>query len=426
MRPVGLKKFIVSPVLLAILLQAELGLARFQQSDEIEVDREERLSSENFNDEMSYRAPFFWRRLWDENSMGIEASGGSYNAKRFSYIEEIKLHSKENRFATFSFHQHRRQTMITDIPEREMRVSFNSLKPIFLSLMADGDSYKANADFGAAISVQPTPKRKIEFYSWKVDPLYNNKTEEEHSDMSSDNWTYGLKYRWHFSNKFHAQITGEQDTPIRWQRPDQGYEYKYKQIKYKLLFGYGNPDQGWYTEMSGIDLTKHESKLWSLGPSKTMSKNVSIYEWLINLAKTNRDDVTLGFLVMKRDVDYEIKNPDKNISDEVDPDDPSPDTYRKEFGHYLTYFHKLKNHPNHGFQYGYHANHVETTEESNRSYHAEWKFQFAWNYSFDETSNMFLNTSWDLDEIARRYPYRDEENRFRPWGGGNIQFITAF
>jgi len=423
-RPLGLKIIKYYFLTILTLFYSSQVTARFQQSDEIEIDREERLSSENFNDEISYRAPFFWQRLWDSKSLGIQANGGSYNAKRFSYIEEIKLHSSEDRFATFSYHQHRRQTMIVDLPDREMRVRFNSLRPFYISLMVDGDSYKANADFGAAISILPQTNRKLELYAWKVDHLYNDKTEELDSNMSEDNWTYGLKYQWQFSNKFHARITGEQDTPLRWQR--QNYVYRYNQLKYKLLFGYGDQYSGWYSEFSWLDKTKTESKLWNLGPQKEMNKKVAVYEWFINFAKLNRSDITLGALIIKRDVDYEVSNPDANVSPEVDPSDPSPDAYRKELGHYLTYYHKLKNHPNHGFQYGYHANHVALTEESDTSYHAEWKFQFAWNYSFDPTSNIFLNTSWDLDELARNYPYQSEEQSFKPWGGGNIQFITVF
>ncbi len=417
--------FNVLALLITINLSQEL-YGRFQQTDEQEVDREDRISSENFNDEISYRPPFFWQRLWDSKSMGLRANGGSYNAKRFSYIEEIKLQSQEDRFATFSYRQHRRQTMIVDIPDREMRVSFNSLRPIHFSIMADGDSYKANADFGTAVTFKPRPNRSLELYLWKVDHLYNNKSEEENAEMTNDNWTYGLRYRWYFSDKFHAHVTAEQDTPVQWQREGLGYDYNYKQLEYKILLGYGDPHRGWYSEVSWQDLRKSESKIWAAGPAKDMTKKVSVYEWLINFAKQGTSDTTIGAIFIQRDVDYETSNPDVEVSDEVDPSDLSSDTFRKELGHYLTYYYKLKKHTNHGFQYGYHANHLSVTESDKEKYRAEWKFQFAWDYTFDKNSHMFLNTSWDLDEMARRYPYKTDEDRFRPWGGGNIQFITVF
>lgn len=413
---IALCAFIASPV-----------FARFHQSDADYVDQEERLSTENYNDEISYRNPFYWQQLWETHKLGVRANGGSYNAKRFMFFEDIKLQTTDDAAATFSFTQNRQQNLLFEHMQREIRVRVNQLKPFYFSFLTDGDSYKGNADFGIALSLMPRSDRKLEFYLWKVDHLYNTKAEEGENEMLNNNWSVGVKYDWRFSSWQRISFRSEVDTPVRWDRKSENYLYTYErrfhELRYELLVAthwllFGS----WQYEM------KREAKDWNLDGrnfSKSMELRSHVYELGANYAVYKDSDLTFGALWYERDVAYTWQQADEE-ADLPRPDETfSPNVRRYEPAHYVTYFHRLKAHPQHGFQYGYHANHVWLHEAADERYENEIKFQFAWNYSFTQASAVLLNTTWDLDDMVEKYPY-EGDNRFKPWGGGSLHFTATF
>ena len=52
----------------------------------------------------------------------------------------------------------------------------------------------------------------------------------------------------------------------------------------------------------------------------------------------------------------------------------------------------------------------------------EIKIQLAFDVTLNKNSFLFFNTTWDLDELYRNFPYGDKP--FKPWGGGNVQFLV--
>ena len=42
----------------------------------------------------------------------------------------------------------------------------------------------------------------------------------------------------------------------------------------------------------------------------------------------------------------------------------------------------------------------------------------------DKYASVFLNTTWDIDQLKDDFPYKTAA--FKPWGGGNIQFVAVF
>jgi len=77
------------------------------------------------------------------------------------------------------------------------------------------------------------------------------------------------------------------------------------------------------------------------------------------------------------------------------------------------------------FQYGLYVSWVDQRRDPGESETStQIKFKFAWDYRFAGQGHMFVSSNWDIDGIFQNYPYK--EKPFRPWNGGNIQFILAF
>lgn len=66
-------------------------LAKFEPNDAEEVDRQEDISLEFYNDIISYRAPIHVQNKWDESPVGFRLNAGSLDAKEFSYLQESKF-----------------------------------------------------------------------------------------------------------------------------------------------------------------------------------------------------------------------------------------------------------------------------------------------------------------------------------------------
>ena len=65
--------------------------ARFLTEDAEQIDPEELLSTETWNDRLSYRYPVYWDSLWDAADTAFRVNAGSLNVNRFDYAEDLKL-----------------------------------------------------------------------------------------------------------------------------------------------------------------------------------------------------------------------------------------------------------------------------------------------------------------------------------------------
>ena len=65
--------------------------AKFLHEDAEEVDRQENISQEYYNDVLSYRYPYPWIENWHRSPMGFRINAGSLNATEFAYQEEARF-----------------------------------------------------------------------------------------------------------------------------------------------------------------------------------------------------------------------------------------------------------------------------------------------------------------------------------------------
>jgi hypothetical protein len=379
--------------------------ARFFHEDADQVDSESELSTEYFNDEISYRYPFFWERWWRAKRIGARFNAGSYNKTRLMYLQDLKLVSSDERPATFAFRQRRNENLLGQYDEREFEVRLNSLKPVYLSLLGDTDRNKEYGDGGLSVAVMPRKSRSLKFYGWSVDHYYNDKKQDGRDTYEHRIFTYGTAYSWAFSKDWNLNYNFEFDTPLQWNRLSQNYIYEYRRDVHELSTEWGNLNQGLLVRGSVVLEKKHESKISPTDAKEVqeeeLARRVQNYELAVNYAKDAKTDLTFGAVAISRDAKYTNS---ANIG-------------RDELAFHSTYMTQP-------WQYGLFVNDVKINAEGDRQAKTEVKFQFGWNYTFDVNVAMFANTTWDLDQLVDDFPY--EKKDFNPWGGGNLQFIAMF
>jgi hypothetical protein len=101
----------------------------------------------------------------------------------------------------------------------------------------------------------------------------------------------------------------------------------------------------------------------------------------------------------------------------------SPDSKRAETALWLTRKAPLAGQSSQSVQLGAFWNNVLIEESTNFSAN-EIKFQTAWGWDFDKNVRAFVNATWDLDQLTHDFPWVGKQ--FRPWGGGNVQFMASF
>ena len=413
-------------IVVTVLLSLPVAsFARFYTEDSDAVDDESRLSTENYNDEISYRWPLATERLWRGKRFGLHFNAGSYNAKRFMYNEYIKASSPDENPVTLSLTQNRHQTLLNDDPDREFRVQANQLRPVRLSLLADGESEKEHGDLGAAVSLITRPDRRLELFAWEVDYFYNTKKPYDTDKMNTKSRSYGVRYDWAFAEYFRTYILWEVDTPLEWTRKSRSYIYSREETRQQLRVDFGYLDQGFLFRLDANLEEKKEGKIWIDNADaelreKTMTRETATFEAMTNW-NFSGNDITAGVVWIERDVDYAWSNTvDDSTLLEVD-EKSSPDSVREEMALYSTFYNSMSK--GMAMQYGVHANFVsidETTDGVTANFSEnEYKLQTAWHYLMSENANLFLNLTWDMDDLMADFPRN-------PWGGGNIQVTWAF
>lgn len=414
---------------LLLCLTAVNVSARFIDEDADTVDQEELLSTENFNDEISYRPPFGWQRIWDAHEQGLRVNGGSYNANRFMYEEDIKLRSPLDKPATFSFTQERQQNLLGNFNERVLRVRFNQLAPLFPALMADGDSFKRTADFGASLLLSNQTSFGVEAYAWSVNHLYNQKRGHTLNTVRQPSRTIGAQSFFKPNGVSKISIKAEHDRPMVWDRISDGYNYKYERRYYQALASHGRADEGWYHALRYEREYKREFKYWYLSADDDLSKEMKRYayeiEYAVNYASPHQYDLTQGLIFLERNVNYSWQ---PMLTDGVtklssEPEERSPNVTRLEQAYYLTYFF-VSGSPGFSYQYGVFVNNVRLRKSPALRPRTEVKLTSALNYTFAEGFESYINATWNLDGVVKTYPYENEP--FRPWDGGSIQFLATF
>lgn len=407
----------------AVLAFASNADARFLHDDATEIDREEFLSSETYNDEISYRFPRRWQEFWDLSTIGYRVNAGSYNVTRFMFLEDIKVTTDKSRPVSFGFTQMRDEDMIEQRLESEVRVSFNYMPGRF-AILGDGSTFKQYGDIGLGFTYERDQNLSMEFQYWSVDHYYNTKKEFPIDSYTKKPITYVLLLNWEFTGAARLKYRLDYDTPTRWQRLSQGYYYNYSRTTHDIQLRIGDKRGFNFNIDTNFDAKlEDKERTTAVGNyHKSLDRHVNTMEIYGIYSPVLGRDATAGIIYITRDAKYDYPR-DINVTPDLVGEPYSPTSSREEMVYYTTYYHPFTGAS--FFQYGLYINDVLRKEVGSADdQKTEIKFQFAWDFQMDKYASVFLNTTWDIDQLQHDFPYKTAA--FKPWGGGNIQFVAVF
>jgi hypothetical protein len=394
-----------------IFCSASTAFGRFYHLDADEIDHEEKLSIEYYNDIYSYQSPISWDKIFQNSQLSYRGWAGSLNIVRSYLQEDIKLLTSKNpEPIELQFRQYREEGLLTQYLSQELRMQFNTPWGFYIAPLADAGTFKKWDDFGLALGFQQDSTRKIEFYLWSVDYYYNSKEENEGDHFNKMPFTYGGDIKWVLF-KTNFTVSAFYDSPLRWERHSHSYIYENS----RTLFDIGIQSPPWETYHLWTRIhydIKKEVKEWSaVSAKKALSR--SIAEYSIGLQReSNRHIAETSLTFFQRKANYENSNLKESVTESA-----SNSLYRREWMLACTY-----NQPffSNFFQWGLFYNHARKDtvdfEESN-----ELKLQTAFELRISEHGYAFFNATWDIDQIVD-----SGIHPFRPWGGGSLNFMIAF
>lgn len=263
-------------------------------------------------------------------------------------------------------------------------------------------------DFGLALGLQKEETKRIEFFVWNVDHYYNTKEDNDGDRYKSPIYSYGGKVEWSFLKDAKLTASGYYDTPLTWDRKSKFYVYK----NTKTFFDIGVQSPSWNAYQVWAKTNqeiKKEEKTWpALNARKALVRRVG--EYLVGVQRIKEEHTTqVYFGFFQRKADYEnanLKEPDTEI--------PTNSIRHHEWMLACTY-----NHPffSNFFQWGLFYNNVRRANPDLEKTQ-ELKLQTALEVRIHKHGFVFLNATWDIDQIIRKPS--------KPWGGGGLNFMIAF
>lgn len=415
-------KALISLVLISF---AESAVARFNQKDAELVDPEERNNTESYNDKNSYRYPRNWDESWRTRQFGYRSHAGSLNASRFLYEDEIMIAPDPLAKFSASFSQSRREDLVEQYMDSEIRLGWAFVPGARISLLGDGDTFKEFGDLGLALALIETPSTKLETYYWSVDHYYQSKKSDINAYRASNSSTLGLLVtrKKSDSNSLGFIINLENDSPVEWNHPAKGFEYKYWRTYGSVNFEWMMRDNlGLYFDMKQEKKMERKTSLAPVNSSKRMLRRVSEIEFGADQKTFDNVRYTAAIQHVMRHVDYENNTSESDSSLWQETVSPSK-VRRYEWGLIFLRYGRLSDHS--AIQQGFYANDVLIREDAREWKVWELKYQLLLDFKLNLNTKLGLNTTWDVDQIMRDYPY-SKKAPFRPWGGGDLQFLMYF
>jgi hypothetical protein len=381
------------------------------------VDQEERLSTENYNDIVSYRYPLYFASLWQSRNVGYRVNAGSLNASRFYFEEEIKLETDRLQRLGFAFNRSRMEDFLERRSEDEIRLFASPFDHLRVSLLGDGGADKEYGDMGMAIALYEGAANEIEFFYWSVDHYYDQKKQKPEDKRSKNSFTTGAKGQLKLED-FSAKFYYERDHPLLWQRLSEGYEYAYLRQFAKFGGTYHVADhQDYYFDI--VREQKEEGKVFYASQnSKSYVKDSIQYELGRNWY--GDDDQSIGIMKFDRRVQYVQSGNFQSFEESISPESSKRNEWGLFYSRYLrrSWFNQ---------QFGLYSNRVFIYEKNPDITFSNWETKIQWLMDFEiqKGCQLVLNTTWDVDQLYKDYPYKGDQT-FKPWGGGNIQILAAF
>ncbi len=352
--------------------------ARFLENDADRLDPEERLSTEYYNDLVSYRAPAGWAALWEGHDVGVRLNAGSLNINRFAYAEDVKLATPRDGAVRFGFASARREDYLEQRTERELRVDGTILPGLRLVGLADGSALKEFGDLGLGVEASPIADLWIALSYWSVDHYYMSKKAEAVDERDGRAGSLVLA-----AKTSYFELRYERDQPFTWKLRSRGYDYTYsRSIAHAVV------KTPWVD--LATDLEWKAEAFAEAARTRSLVRTVAVHE-----ATRRLSSVEVGAQWIERRAAYRQH--------------ALAASWREEAAIFATHAGVV--------QSGLFANAVHLREDGRDRRELHVKAQAAWEYAFTPKARAFLNSTWDLDELSRR---------FRPWGGGDLQFLAVF
>ncbi len=410
-------------ILLAFLWPARSAFARFNHHDADRIDPEERSNTETYNDLNSYRYPAAWDDLWERSQFGYRNSAGSLNVSRFRYDEDIKVAPQPRGKYTASFVQNRHEDLVEQVIDRELRLGYGFLPNMRLSILGDGDTFKEFGDMGVALALYESDESLVELYYWNVDNYYKSKKSDVAAYRLRDSQTTGAHIKLAKSDLWPAlNLKLENDSPLDWHYPAAGFEYEYWRKFGSLNVNWPlNTEQSIFVKSDQEEKMEQKVSLAVPGASKRMHRRTSTAELGLNHDVSGKINYRGSIQHVLRQVRYQ----NGTVTEESPTwrESKSPEkVYRQEWGLILTRYGQINDVV--AIQHGAYLNDVLIREDA-----AEWKtfeikYQLMFDVALNQNARLGINTTWDIDQVVRDFPY-PKTAPFRPWGGGDLQFLMS-
>jgi hypothetical protein len=395
--------------------------ARFHEDDAREIDAEERNNTETWNDKNSYRYPRRWTKLWSDVEVGYRSNAGSLNMTRFNFEDDIKIAPRPLDEFTASYTQSRREDFVSSDFESETRLGWSFLPGWRVSILGDSGTWKEYGDMGASLKLFETSDSHLEFLWWSVDHYYDSKKSDPDATRDGPTRSFGADLKW-LAGDFALTAKLERDLPLRWRSPMAGWDYTYARDTFtgQVDFSLNSSRHAW---LSVDARSKRESKhsLIMMDRSKSMRHLSVISEVGYGLRGADAADYSVAAQWITRRVRYEYTG--ARETPQAWQETWGPRTVSRDEAGFLWTRHAPLS-PRIAAQNGFYVNLVRAREDERDWNTTEVKYQFMLDLTLSPRSFFGVNTTWDVDQITRDWPYSSSAP-FRPWGGGNLQFLMA-
>ena len=401
------------------LLVATTGFSRFVPSDADQLDSDVLVGTEYYNDILSYRYPVVWQRRWQKSRVGYQVNTGSVDKKRLLYMDDLRLDPFSKDPVSLYVVQQRRENIDETELRRDVGLVFQGDGQRWI-LLGDGEMAKEFGDLGVAWSWHEEGRDLLRLTFWSVDHYYNEKVTEAGGKRTRSTYSAIIEGRVPLTSEFEAAFFLEIDHPLRWVRPFKGHTYEYERREANLRVQ-PKDGEGFYGDLRGVHKEEafqpDQSPVGQAQATKSMNRQVFEGElghvlrdegkvYHLALFGAGRDFQSRGLSPVSREPGDEQLVLDREV-------------LRTEVGAYGSVWQAWEGDESIHWQWGMIVNAVDLTNDG-RLLTTEIKTQLSYSFAINQGTHVFVNTTWDIDELWRNFPYN--KLPFKPWGGGNIQF----
>jgi hypothetical protein len=419
-----------------------VGFASFEARDAEQVDREI-YETEEYLDTFSYRYSLGVEEVLKSKQASYGTSFGSLDGQHFYRLEDIHL-EKRHEDTTFSFESKREEDLVEKRLHSEFRLMQRTSEDFAVLGKFSSDFYKKWCDIGFGFIGFSDGAKRYGLEVSLIDSFYNIKEENVKNRYLNRVWNIQGELNPIVNDKTLVSLTGEVDTPVRWNRMSEGYLYTERREASQIKMSH------WVSQWSQIWLKtayehKEESKTFvneqdnsrSLDQrEKELSLNRHVFDARVGWLKksdesSNTHELTLGHLT--RDADY-----DSALAASAVRKAPAAVTLPAQSGRLMNLSVSQMNDLEilgstaHYFRTGVSSSwsflKTEALSESSndgdvRKNVIEAKFYTGWEWRLGKNGLFGFHVSWDLDNWTRKV-FRNETYS-SDWDGGNAQFAIS-